>query len=465
LCISRFGFGGYRLHEFEPDHRLALEAALLGGINIIDTSTNYTNGSSERLIGEVTAALFAKGQIQRDEIVFVTKAGYIQGDTLKKIRNKPGLFQDMVEESHETWHNISPEFLETQINESLARLRIETIDIFLLHNPETYLKASGNREQYYARIEKAFVYLESERKAGRIRNYGVSSNTLTETDAKTTFTSLTRLLEIAKSAGKSASSTDKTSVKSLDKPSDKSTSKRHHFSVIEFPFNLYEPGAALHVNNNGLTTLELAAQEKLGVLTNRPFNSIEKGRLVRLTSFEIHESISLKGRLHQVLGRAIELERESGNPKFAWAQMLRDKIGEIDDFLVWKDVLGTKIIPSLRTALARVPLDMTSWRDSYQRAISEVIELMSADLQNHQNAKTQIIIEQLKIVAPELANSKTLSQMVMRLYLSFPQIHSVLVGMRHPSYVTELLDKMDYKLLDKESASKLVTGFQRHRLQ
>src|SRR4051812_25681639 len=82
LQVSKVGFGCYRVNEFDPDHREALKQALLSGCNLIDTSSNYTDGSAERLVGEVTAELFASGALKREEIVFVTKAGYVQGKNM-----------------------------------------------------------------------------------------------------------------------------------------------------------------------------------------------------------------------------------------------------------------------------------------------------------------------------------------------------------------------------------------------
>src|SRR5262249_56608768 len=49
LTVSRVGFGGYRVDDDTPEHRAALERAFHGGVNLVDTSTNYTDGGSERL--------------------------------------------------------------------------------------------------------------------------------------------------------------------------------------------------------------------------------------------------------------------------------------------------------------------------------------------------------------------------------------------------------------------------------
>ena len=84
--VSPVGFGGYRVSVSEPEHEAALKHALTLGCNLIDTSTNYTNGNSERLVGRVLGKLISEKQLQRENIVVVTKAGYIQGENLEQAR-------------------------------------------------------------------------------------------------------------------------------------------------------------------------------------------------------------------------------------------------------------------------------------------------------------------------------------------------------------------------------------------
>lgn len=58
-AISRLGIGSYRLALGVPEHERILYRALERqkdprlNINLIDTSSNYSNGRSEQLIGKV----------------------------------------------------------------------------------------------------------------------------------------------------------------------------------------------------------------------------------------------------------------------------------------------------------------------------------------------------------------------------------------------------------------------------
>ena len=79
LTVSQAGFGCYRVSAGVAHHEKALRRALREGINLIDTSTNYADGGSESLIGQVLENLIDRGALARDEVVIVSKVGYLQG--------------------------------------------------------------------------------------------------------------------------------------------------------------------------------------------------------------------------------------------------------------------------------------------------------------------------------------------------------------------------------------------------
>ena len=271
LSVSAAGFGSYRVDVSERTHELALIHTLRSGVNLIDTSANYADGGSEQLIGKVLAEMTVQGSITREQVVVVSKAGYLQGANylLSQERKTAGNpFPDLVLAGRGLEHCIHPEFLADQITRSLARLNLQSLDCCLLHNPEYYLttaKAEGvpveqTRREYYRRIEVAFRHLEQEVQAGRIGSYGISSNTFPGSADDYNFTSLAKAWEIACDI-----------------------SPAHHFRVIEFPLNLLETGAVLRKNQpTGQSLLEFARAKNLGVLINRPLNALVGDRLVRL---------------------------------------------------------------------------------------------------------------------------------------------------------------------------------------
>lgn len=268
LVTSSLGFGSYRIDDRAPEHAAALEKALLGGINLIDTSTNYTDGSSETCIGNVLR------RHRREEVIVVSKVGYVQGQALTMARareQRSAAFPEMVKYMDGCWHCIHPEFLADQLERSLARLRVEKVNVYLLHNPEYFFTDAAKRhkhgslealrEEFYDRICRAFSHLEGEVRRGRIEFYGVSSNTFVVPEDDPEATSLERMWTIA---GEVA--------------------REHHFAVAQLPANLFESGAMLTQNcgTGTRTALEFAQDHDLAVLVNRPLNAFHREQLIRL---------------------------------------------------------------------------------------------------------------------------------------------------------------------------------------
>lgn len=453
LMVSRIGFGGYRIHEHDPDHREALKQAILMGSNLIDTSFNYTDGSSERVIGGVVLDLINSGQIKRDELCLITKAGFIQGATLqeaKRLKERGELWPDVIELPNDTWHSISPEYLSYSITQSLERLKVDTVDGVLIHNPEVFFKASSKnidaRKVFYKRMMNAFKHLESEVQRGRIRFYGVSSNGFPEPENQSTHVSLKKLLEVAKEA---AGGDD------------------HHFSVIQFPFNIFESNPLLFPQQDGEPLLAAAKKADLGILTNRPLNSLRESRVVRLAAFRTHDPVFIKGELHAALGRAIELERDHPfKPKdppqgVRWAHELREPLAELSDVLAWRDFSLTKIYPSIRSAMSRVPAEAQGWRVQYENAISRLLDLVTSDLECLANSRALLLIDQLDTLAGQLKEEPTLSARCISIYTSIPQITSVLVGMRRPDYVNDVLSARSQ--IEEKAVRELLVRLQRHK--
>jgi len=268
LITSSLGFGSYRIDDRTPEHASAMEKALLGGVNLIDTSTNYADGSSESCIGHVLA------RQQREEFIVVSKVGYVQGQALALVRTREqrgSSFPEMVKYTEGCWHCIHPEFLADQLGRSLGRLRVEKVDVYLLHNPEYFFTDATKRHQrgslealrdeFYDRIRRAFSHLEDEVRRGRIGCFGVSSNTFGVPASDPEATSLERMWAIA---GEVA--------------------HEHHFAVAQLPANFFESGAMLTRNNvtGTKTVLDFAREHDLAILVNRPLNAFYREQLIRL---------------------------------------------------------------------------------------------------------------------------------------------------------------------------------------
>lgn len=259
------GFGAYRVSNHSTDHFDALLAAVEKGCSLIDTSSNYTGGESEKLIAQVLKKASHKP-------VIVSKVGYVQGKNMAVMEELNSIGQakdELVKVNDDLWHSIHPDFIRNQVNSSLSRLEIDKIDVYLLHNPEYYFYEEGaNQEDYYKRIEKAFFELEALVSEGLIGSYGISSNNfiLPPEDAKVTH--IDRVMECANNIG-----------------------ANHHFTHIQFPFNMIEIDA-LESWYDGLSLLNKAKGMDLTVMVNRPLNAFKGEGLVRLANYsETHPLI------------------------------------------------------------------------------------------------------------------------------------------------------------------------------
>ncbi len=193
LKISTLGIGTYLDASVE-----ALLVAGERGINFFDTAINYRHQQSERDIGS------ALQNLQRDEIVVCTKAGFLTPGAVPDFLTPDDVVGGM--------HSMSPRFLEDQIDRSRANLGVDTIDVFYLHNPETQL-GFRTPDEFEGRIRRAFAHLERMADQQKIRRYGAATwDGFRKKDAL----SLPRLAQIAIEEG----------------------GADHHFRFIQLPFNL-----------------------------------------------------------------------------------------------------------------------------------------------------------------------------------------------------------------------------------
>ena len=128
--LTRIGLGTNRLRNTRANVAFVREA-VAAGVNMIDTAHTYTGGESETTIGGALSPIL-------DDCVVATKGGWGAG-------------------------NGRPDVLHAQIEESLRRLRTDTLDLYYLHrvDPETPL-------------EQSLAAIKEYRDSGKIRHVGLS---------------------------------------------------------------------------------------------------------------------------------------------------------------------------------------------------------------------------------------------------------------------------------------------------
>ncbi|OLD75142.1 MAG: hypothetical protein AUG95_00710 [Nitrospirae bacterium 13_1_20CM_4_62_6] len=467
LTASRLGFGGYRIDADESEHRDALAKALREGCNLIDTSTNYTDGESERLIGAVLTELVRKGELKREEVIVVSKIGYVQGQNLKaaEAREKAGKpYSEVVKYGEGIWHCLHPEFLADQLDLSLDRLGLAMLDVCLLHNPEYFLSDANHRQltdlprlrdQFYKRIMKAFAYFEGQVAAGRLRYYGVSSNTCTAEPSDPEATSLSRMLEAARAGAQSAGCAT------------------HHFKVLQCPMNLFESGAMLTPNTGPgeqQTVLDLAQAEGLAVLANRPLNAIPaKGSgMVRLAELPVEPpAVSFEAQRDRIADLEKEYRREfvphiknagQGLPPedyFRWADELAKVRARVQSIEHWEQIEGQMIAPHLHQVLRALSQHLTgevgdrwqAWRDRYLPELLTLLKELRREATVKSREKTAAITNLLDPFLPESKRKESLSRKALWVLASTPGVTCVLNGMRTPAYVDDSLGILGWEPL------------------
>ena len=451
LQISQAGFGGYRINLDNGWQEQALRFALQNGINLIDTSANYADGGSERLIGRMVAELIDNGELQREQIVIVSKVGYIQGFNfaLAKQRKAEGRpFPNVVPYADGLEHCIHPEFIEDQLTRSLERLDMTTLDGYLLHNPEYYLMREARitgvdkkaaTEEYYRRIRLAFEYLETEVANGRIQYYGISSNTFPEAAHELTHTNLQRVWEIATEIN-----------------------ANHHFRIAQMPMNLFETEAATEKNQpQNQTTLQSAKEKNLTVLINRPLNAAWQNTMTRLAdvpipnypatpedvSTAVDSLLAMEAHFQKTLLIQIGVDDDSLKvirECLAIGTMLEGRWGGFGSYQNWQEIRTRFILHRARTAIdyifeqENLPDELPQWIDAYIEAVNEALAAITAYYQER-SAKEASHIKQTAVSADPDWEADTLSQTAVRALLSTEGITSVLVGMRQQPYVEDVL--------------------------
>ena len=294
LRVSRLGFGTYRIARGVRTHFDALREALISGTNVIDTAANYADGESEGLVGDVLSEVLGGGRVKREQLVIIGKAGYIQGRNLELYERNRARYTEAVWFHPKLLHCIQPEFLNDQIDFSRRRLGVETIDVFLLHNPEYFLKrCEADRvdhdvahTEYHRRLARAFDCLENLVAKGHIGAYGISSNTFAAPREQYTATGLGRVLKYAPP----------------------------NFRAIQFPANLAENEFRYSRLAGGGVLSEVADRAGLWTLANRPLNAMLPGRsllrLARIPNPPPDEGASAIAEFNRMADLLVEAEKQ-----------------------------------------------------------------------------------------------------------------------------------------------------------
>ncbi|GAA3868021.1 aldo/keto reductase [Streptomyces sp. NPDC003631] len=137
LALGAMNFGAIG-RTTQDEATAVVDAALEGGINLIDTADMYGRGESEEMVGKAIAG-------RRDDIVLATKAGMPMSD----------------EPNH---RGASRRWLVAELDSSLRRLGVDHVDLYQIHRWDP---TTGDEETLSA--------LTDLQRAGKIRYFGSST--------------------------------------------------------------------------------------------------------------------------------------------------------------------------------------------------------------------------------------------------------------------------------------------------
>ena len=139
VILGTWAIGGSHWGPYDEENAVrAIDSALDGGINAIDTAPVYGDGHAEELVGKAIHG-------RRDKIFLATKCGL-----------------DIYSRTYD--RDLSPSYIEKDLHGSLKRLNTDCIDLYQCHWPDPRTP-----------VEETMAALLKFREQGKIRHIGVSN--------------------------------------------------------------------------------------------------------------------------------------------------------------------------------------------------------------------------------------------------------------------------------------------------
>jgi aryl-alcohol dehydrogenase-like predicted oxidoreductase len=162
-------------------YRSAVARVLELGGNVFDTSISYRGQTSERALGRALARAFKEGVTRRDEVFVTSKCGYLSVDAESVMEGRRYLMRTYIDSGLVDLddvvngvHVLTPGFVADQLERSRQNLGLETLDLYMLEDPEIELAARGPTE-WRRLLAELFETLEEAVSRGAIASYGLST--------------------------------------------------------------------------------------------------------------------------------------------------------------------------------------------------------------------------------------------------------------------------------------------------
>jgi aryl-alcohol dehydrogenase-like predicted oxidoreductase len=340
--LSSLGVGsfpGAADDQVDAQYAEIVERALLSGINVIDTAAHYRYGRSLAAVGRGIRAAVEAG-VPRDGFFVVSKGGFLVFREGPPADLRDWFAREILAKGLGTAdeltqaHLLSPAHIAFQIELSRNLLGLETLDAFLIDQPEVHIPRIG-KAGLNTLLEKVFHVLEQAVKDGKIRTYGISTfnGFRVETDDPM-FQSLTSMQGLAEKAARAVWQDDQA---------------RHAFKVVQMPFNQVLLEGFTRFNQatgqgNVASTFQAAHQLKIYLMSS---HSLFKGHLAGQCVDTVHQAMP---ELPNHAQRALQFNRST--PGLGTALVGVSTPAHLDDLLA---------------VAARPPLEKNAYLKLYQR--------------------------------------------------------------------------------------------------
>ena len=239
----------------------------------------------------------------------------------------------------------------------------------------------------------------------------------------------------------------------------------HHCRVVQCPLNLSETGAVTQLNNSEKSVAQLCEENGVGLLINRPLNSIVNGKLLRFADDFVDEDVStieiddhVQDLVHfEGTFESIELDSIIADPQletqfrglFNIGQVLAQYWTSFRDIEHWKEVMTYSLLPQVEHAmefLADKPLsqDQETWFNDYVFQVNSVFKLMSNYFKSYASSRSEAVKHAIYEDFDQW-KEPTLSQIAINAIRSVPGVSCVLLGMRQDNYVNDALIALQKK--------------------
>ena len=339
----------------------------------------------------------------------VTSSNYLDGASERAV----ALALEGVEESFRESVEVISKYkleqnLDEQLNLSFQRLQRNIIDCYLIENPEELLfefikngvEKDDRLDSMNAKLFDAFLELELAVKNKKILSYGISSDAFSVEHMSDYFLPYEDILILAQDAAEEVKN------------------KKHSLTTIELPVNMLEL--------DGLKCASWAKENNLRVLASRPLNALSSKGMFRLAEYD--EGYEYYHHLNELLEVT---DNEMLKPLYNLIEELDDTkhkfsfIGDYDSFLY------TQMIPHIKTSLEVLDEEnATTMLNFIDLFLQEYRKMVSYECSKTTKKQLQKLFENCDGLMQECA---------LKFLMAKKEIDYIVIGMRKPSYVDEVL--------------------------